>query len=469
MNTYPLKLLLLAAVATAALSGCTALRVDKAAQVATGLTSHWMCDDSFITGVDPETSYTERVQPLRGMGLVNWAMRRQVDTDQRQVTVSLGGFFESRAQYRSGLGCMALPSKLAQEPPTAAPPVIATVPALLPEIAGPGVVHTSNPALAATLMRAIGQPPGAAPHNTKAVVVLHNGQLIGETYAPGYGVDTPVLGFSMTKSVTNSLIGILVQQGRLSLQQAAPLPEWREPGDPRHAITVEHLLRQTSGLDLMQDNSGFDSSTQIMYSVRDKAAAAAAAPLAVPPGTRWSYTDTNYMLLSRIVRDAVGGSANDVLRFAHNELFGPLGMRHVTLDFDATGTPVGSSHMLAAPRDWARFGQLYLDDGVVGGRRILPAGWVKQSATPTLATGYGAGFWSNRVPGKVPEWGVPWGLASAPPDTFFARGFMGQFVVVIPSQRLVIVRMSVSHVRGDGIEETDRIVGDVLAALKPSL
>ena len=299
-------------------------------------------------------------------------------------------------------------------------------------------------------------------------MVLHNGQLIGETYAKGYGVDTPVLGFSMTKSVTNALIGALVQQGRLSLQQPAPLPAWRDPGDPRHAITIEHLLRHTSGLDLLQNNSGFDSSTQIMYSVRDKAAAAAAAPLAVPPGTRWSYADTNYILLSRIVRDAVGGNAHDVLRFAHNELFGPLGMRQVTLDFDATGTPVGASHMLATPRDWARFGQLYLDDGVVGGRRILPAGWVAQSTTPTLATGYGAGFWSNRVPGNVPGWGVPWGLASAPPDTFFSRGFMGQFVVVIPSQRLVIVRMSVSHVRGDDIEETNRIVGEVLAALRPS-
>lgn len=93
---------------------------------------------------------------------------------------------------------------------------------------------------------------------------------------------------------------------------------------------------------------------------------------------------------------------------------------------------------------------------------------MRQSATPTLATGYGAGFWSNRVPGNVPDWGVPWGLPSAPPGTFFARGFMGPFVVVIPSQRIVIVRMSVSHVRGDGIEETDRIVGEVLAALKSS-
>lgn len=463
MNTLPLKLVALAVVAAAALSGCASWRVDKAARVATGLTSHLICDDSFVSQIDPQTSFTERVQPLPGMGPFAWALRRQVDTARREVTVSMVGLFESRAVHREGLGCVALPVSETLEP-AAPPPLITLQPALLPAIAGAAPVQTGNPALAAALARAL----SPAPHNTKAVVVLRDGQVIGETYASGYGVDTPVLGFSMTKSVTNALIGALVQQGRLSLQQPAPLPEWRKPSDPRHAITIEHLLRQASGLDLLQDNSGFDSSTQIMYSVRDKAAAAAAAPLAVAPGTLWSYTDTNFILLSRIVRDAVGGSANDVLRFAHTELFGPLGMRQVTLDFDATGTPIGASHMLATPRDWARFGQLYLDDGVVGGRRILPIGWVAQSTTPTLATGYGAGFWTNRVPGKVPGWGVPWGLASAPPDTFFARGFMGQFVVVIPSQRLVIVRMSVSHVRGDDIEETDRIVGEVLAALRSS-
>jgi CubicO group peptidase (beta-lactamase class C family) len=467
LNSLPLKLIALAVVAAAVLNGCASLRVDKAAQVATGLASHLICDDTFITGLDPETAYAERVQPLRGMGLVNWALRRQVDTGQREVTVSVGGLFESRARYRDGLGCVALP---VDEPLEASPrlPALTAEPALLPEIAGPGLVQTANPALAAALARAIAQAPGAPPHRTKAVVVLHDGRLVAETYAPGFGIETPVLGFSMTKSVTSALIGILVRQGRLSPQQAAPLPQWRERGDPRHAITVDHLLRHTSGLDLLQDNSGFDSSTQIMYSVRDKAASAAAAPLATAPGTRWAYADTNYILLSRILRDSVGGSASDVLRFARHELFGPLGMRQVTLDFDATGTPVGASHMLASARDWARFAQLYLDDGVVAGRRILPEGWVQQSATPTLQTGYGAGFWSNRVPGNLPNWAVPWGLASAPADTFFARGFMGQAVVVIPSRRLVIVRLSVSHVRGDDIEETDRIVGEVLAALRPA-
>jgi len=167
------------------------------------------------------------------------------------------------------------------------------------------------------------------------------------------------------------------------------------------------------------------------------------------------------------VRDVVGGDAAAVNRFMQRELFGPVGMRHAALDFDASGTGIGSSHLLASARDWARLGQLFLDDGVVGGRRILPRGWVAMSTTPTLHTGYGAGLWTNRVPGLVPGWGVPWGLSKAPADAFFARGFMGQFVVVVPSRQLVLVRLSVSHQRGDDIDETNRLIGEVLDAITP--
>ncbi|OYV01490.1 MAG: hypothetical protein CFE45_04620 [Burkholderiales bacterium PBB5] len=393
--------------------------------------------------------------------------------------MSLAGAFESRARLRPGLGCLTLPAEIADDAtpldaaqsvdgPDGLPLLRQPVPQpdALGEAPGEAVVAAADPQLQLALSRALVDVPGQPAHRTKAVVVMHRGRLIAERYAPGYGVHTPVLGFSATKSLSNALLGILVRQGRLALDQPVPLPEWQDPADPRHAITVAQLLRQTPGLDLPQDNSGFDSSAQIMYTVRDKAAAAAAAPLAVPPGSRWAYSDTNFVLLSRVMRDAAGGSTA-LLRLARDELFAPLGMRDVVIDVDSTGTPVGASHGLASARDWARFGQLYLDDGVKDGRRILPAGWVAMSATPTLATGYGAGFWTNRVPGNVPGWGVPWGLARAPADTFFARGFMGQFVVVVPSRQLVVVRLSVSSQRGDDIEATDQLVADILAALPP--
>ncbi|HET7793923.1 MAG TPA: serine hydrolase [Rhizobacter sp.] len=450
------------ATAALALTSCAAWRVDRAVQTATGLTSHWLCDDVYVSGLDAATAYAERVQPQPGMGLVDWGLRWQLDPAARQVTVSVAGGFESRAVHRPGLGCVALPA--GETPAPAEPaPVFDAVQASQPPIAGPALVETTNPALAAALTRAL-QPDRR--HQTKAVLVLRDGRLIAERYAPGIGVDTPLLGFSMTKTTVNALVGILVRQGRLNVDAPAPVPAWADAADPRHAITVAQLLRQTSGLDLPQNNSGFDPSTQILYSVRDKAAAITAAPLAAAPGTRHAYADPNYLLLSRIVRDQAGGSAHEVLRFAQRELFGPLGMARVTLDIDATGTPVGAAHMLAPARDWARLGQLYLDDGMAGPTRILPAGWVGWSTTPTLATGYGAGLWTNRLGAqRHPDWGVPWGLANAPADAFFARGFMGQFIVVIPSERLVIVRLSVSHTKGDDIEETDRIVGEVRAAL----
>ena len=439
-----------------ALGGCAAWRVDRAAQVATGFASHVLCDDVFITGADPDTALRERVQPLPGMGLVNWGLRQHVDRQRQEVQVSVAGAFESWARFSPDTGCLALPASLwGGALPARDSVATPAIPDAWPDV-------PPHPRLQPVLQRALAAGPA---HRTKALVVLHRGRLLDEAYAAGYTATTPVLGFSATKSMTQALIGILVQQGRLALDAPAPLAAWAAPGDPRGAITTDQLLRQTPGLDLRQDNSGFDRSSQILYTERDKAAAVLAAGLAAEPGRRWAYTDANYMLLSRLVRDAVGGRGADVQAFLQRELFGPLKMQHTRLDLDSTGTPIGASHALASARDWARLGQLFLDDGVVDGRRLLPAGWVQRTVTPTLDTGYGAGWWTNRVGGPVPGWGVPWGLPSAPADTFFARGFMGQFVVVVPSRQLVLVRLSVSTQRGDDIEETDRIVREVLAAL----
>jgi CubicO group peptidase (beta-lactamase class C family) len=199
--------------------------------------------------------------------------------------------------------------------------------------------------------------------------------------------------------VTNALIGILVREGKVKLDAPAPLSAW-SAGDPRSQITLDHLLRMTSGLDIGQSltadwTSAFDPSSQMNFDMPDMAGFAEQAPLKNAPGNSWKYTNGNTMLLSRIIRDQAGGDAVSVLRFAHRELFDKLGMQHVTLEFDNADTPIGSSHMWASARDWARFGLLYLNDGVIGGERILPEGWVEYSTRPTRgseAFGYGAGF-----------------------------------------------------------------------------
>jgi len=325
------------------------------------------------------------------------------------------------------------------------------------------VVEPADPKLKAALDHAFDEPPVPPFRRTKAVVVLHEGNVIAERYAGGIGIDTPLLGFSMTKSVVNALIGILTQKGLVTPSMPAPISEWRAATDPRREIEVEHLLRMTTGLALDETNSGFDPSSQMVYLHNDMAAFAVRAAVIAPPGGRWAYSSPTTLLLARIIRDAVGGP-EQTLAFAWRELFNPLGMRDVTLEFDGAGTLEGSTSMLASARDWARFGLLYLNDGVVGGRRILHEDWVDFSAAATLNTDYGAGFWTNRSQHEHAKARVRLGI---PRDAFFASGNLGQRIVIIPSQHLVIVRL------GDSVDPTGDIRGlgllvkEVIAAIQP--
>jgi CubicO group peptidase (beta-lactamase class C family) len=274
----------------------------------------------------------------------------------------------------------------------------------------------------------------------------------------------------MTKSVTNALIGILARQGKLSVDGPAPVPEWSDPKDPHHAISVGALMRMASGLDFGQSMTqdwatAFDPTTQMVFASPDMAALPERAPVGSPPGATWRYSNGNTLILSRIVRDEAGGDAGSVMAFAHRELFDKLGMANATLEFDATGTPIGASHMWAPARDWARFGLLYLNDGVVGGERILPPGWVDYSArlTPgSEAYGYGAGFWTNRGDQPAARLHRP----DMPADSFMARGSLGQYLIIVPSERLVIVRMGLARTRYEDIEGVDRLTAEAIAAVR---
>ena len=336
-------------------------------------------------------------------------------------------------------------------------------PPLLPEIAGPDLVEPSDPALKAALDHAFEEPAEPPFRRTRAVVVVHDGKVIAERYSKGIGIDTPLLGFSMTKSVINALIGILTQQGLVTPSMPAPIPEWRGAKDPRREIEVEHLMRMTTGLSLDETNSGFDPTSQMLYLHDDMAGFAVQAPMIAAPGTRWHYSSPTTQLLARIIRDAVGGP-EQTLAFAWRELFNPLGMRNVTLEFDGVGTLQGTAYMLASARDWARFGLLYLNDGVVGGKRILHEDWVDFSAAATLDTDYAAGFWTNRSEHPNAKGRVRLGM---PRDAFFASGDLGQRVVIMPTQRLVVIRL------GDSVDPTGdirglvRLVKDVIAAVQP--
>ena len=263
-----------------------------------------------------------------------------------------------------------------------------------------------------------------------ALVVVRGGRIVAERYGPESGPEVRHISWSMAKSVLHAAVGIAVGKGLLDPGAPAPVPEWSEPGDPRRAITLEHLLRMSSGLRFAEDYADPAASDVIeMLFGRgrdDVAAFAAAMPLEHPPGAVWSYSSGTSNVIARILGAAVGGP-EACRRLLREELFGALGMRSAEARFDAAGTFIGSSFVFATARDFARFGLLYLRGGRFGKHRVLPRGWVDHARTPTPGSGgfYGAHFWLQ-----------PDGLG-----TFCACGFRGQRIVLVPALDLVLVRL----------------------------
>ena len=461
---------LVGVLALLAMSGCSS-RAGHPARIATGYISHVVCSYVFVSGLDPTRVNEEDIAGNPVFNGFHWALRHEVNREKREVTARTPGGLSSRAVYRDGLGCV----NLNGTPPPAAPTraeieADGPIPALLPDIAGPDVVVPRREGLKSALDRAFAEPEGKRVRLTHAVVVVHDGRVVAERYAEGFGVETPVHGWSATKSVNNALLGILVRQGKLRMEDPAPVAAWQNPADPRRAITPDQLLRMQSGLDLGDSlsarlSTAWDSSARMAFNEPDMAGFAEGASLDAAPGTKWKYANGNPAILARILRDRVGGRAVDVLRFARRELFGPLGIHRATLELDATGTPIAGAFMFATPREWARLGMLFLGDGVVGGARILPEGWVRYSTTPTpnAFVGYGAGWWINQGDSRGARFRREHGM---PADAFMAMGIYGQTVVVIPSERLVVARFGTTYDLEMAMIDICRLTAEVVAAVR---
>ncbi len=437
-------------------------RPGDAIRVATGYVAHNLCSKVFVSGLDPDITFTETTA-RDGIRRLRPLMTFTLDRASKAVDAAVLGGFRSHALFREGFGCVL------QHGPAPYLPKIDLVaaktpkaPPLLPEIAGPDVVEPNDVALKAALDHAFEEPTSPPFRRTKAVVVVRDGRIIAERYAAGVGVDTALLGFSMTKSVINALLGIMTQQDLLSPSVPAPVLDWRTPSDPRREIEIEHLMRMTTGLDLDETNSGFDPSSRMMYLANDMAASALKAELVAPVGKRWHYSSGTTQILARIIRDGTGGPEQS-LAFAWRELFNPLGMRHVTLELDGSGTIQGTTYMLASARDWARFGLLYLNDGKVGDKRILHEDWVDFCAAASLDTDYAAGFWTNRSEHPRAKARVEAGI---PRDVFYASGDLGQRIFIIPSQRMVVVRLGDSVDPSGDMQAVARLIREVIAAVK---
>ena len=435
--------------------------LSSALSAGSGFSAKRICSGYFLSGMSGEQIVDESLI-IASPFLSN--ISYEIDTTNRMVDARLYGLFERRAVFSEGTGCTLLRAgreQLQRKLELAKP---GNLDAMLPWPQG-SVPGPANTQLESVLEQAFAEPDPQNARNTKAVVVIHKGRLIAEKYAPGVDARTPLPGWSMTKSVTNLLIGLLMNDGRLRLTQTAPVALWQsELGDPRGDITIDQLLRMSSGLKFDEKYALNSDVTRMLSIEPDAAGFAASKPLVAEPGSAWSYSSGTTNILSGVIRWTVGGYLQEYYDFTQKRLFLPLGIFTATLETDNNGTFIGSSYMYASARDWARLGQFCLQDGRWQGKRFLPEGWLKYSTTPTPnnpLNNYGAHFWLNADPQDSSQQRT-W--PSLPADAYSMSGFQGKRVIIIPSKELVVVRLGISAGPNRGIEQ---LVSAIIGVIAP--
>ncbi|MGH7629606.1 MAG: serine hydrolase domain-containing protein [Gemmatimonadales bacterium] len=444
------------------------------ASIVAGYHAGFLCSAVFLAGRDPDAVARDELAPAlldrptdtaKGVRPIHSGIDRSGRATFAVPRFADNPFFRGeprRAVFQEGRGCTLLPPGARPSDATRLPPVPRWTPPdvasrpwpdgdLLPRAPLPPEVDSVR--LAAALDAAFA---GASyrPHRTLGVVVVFRGRIVAERYAPGWGMHVQYRTWSTGKSIASALVGILVGQGKLDLKEPAPIPEWRQPLDPRGAITIEQLLHMSSGL-----RSGGNQTPLGYWGGIDIAADAAAAPLERAPGTRWKYSNYDTILLLRAAREVLGDTA--YAAFPRRELLARIGMHHTFPETDPFGNFILSSQVYSTPRDLARFGLLYLNDGLWNGRRILPRGWVAYTVRPAPAHdpasrasgwGYGAHWWLLGMDSRVPS------------DAYTTAGRRGQYASVVPSRRLVVVRTGLDP-EPSGWDQA-AFVADVLASIR---
>jgi CubicO group peptidase (beta-lactamase class C family) len=429
-----------------------------------------MCSAVFITGLDPDFAaenvgyftapYSERTKVGKPV----------IDRVNKAVHITLPNGIRRTAKQLGSQGCVTLP--IGKDSVNFTP---VSVKSALPDASsqrwpmGDLLPEETLPAEidAAKLRRAVDAAFEPAAGMTAAFVVSWKGRLIAERYGDGLTARTPLEGWSMSKSLTAALLGILIKQGVYELSQPAPIPEWQTPGDPRGKIRIEDILHMSSGLrikapqDPDYDPSGPYPDHLYLYTGGvDSFHYAATRPLQWPPNTIGRYHNSDPVLANYLIRLGVEKRGEEYLSFPQRALFDKLGIRTMVMETDPFGNFLGQGYGLASGRDWARLGNLYLQDGVWNGERILPEGYVKFVSTVAPAWEadkrpiYGGFFWINGT-----------GTFPVPTDAYYMAGAGGQITLIIPSHGLVVVRMG--HYRGvmAGMMSFDRALALLMQAV----
>ena len=411
----------------------------------TGYAAHNACAVTFVAGRDdPDADLPPNPLVPYLTGYVNRGGRSA-------TSATLWLLSKQRAYYTPGFGC----TVASERPPV---PVRATKVANDPNPLSDAPAPEPDEAVDAAVAKAFGDDLGPAAKErlgTRAVVVLQDGKILAERYADGFDARTPQLGWSMGKSVTNLLVGRYALERGITVDEAGLRPEWT---DERRRITVDQLMRMTSGLTWDETYSLGTPITQMLYAEPDMAGYAASQPLAHQPGTVQQYSSGSTNVLCSWLASLADVPDSD---FPRRELFAPLGLSSAVWEPDASGVPVCSSYLWATPRDWATIGQFVLQDGVWNKKRLLPQGWMADSTTPTRASrtdtpGYAAGWYVNRTADGSPV------EPSLPEDAYWAVGHDGQTLYVVPSARLVVVRLGFSPELSSRQWRTDELVRDLV-------
>lgn len=428
---------LIAAALVVAAGALAFFKLDAMTGVGVGYMAKVACSEIFLAGREASRVLED---DFNDISPVLDRVQLKIDPEARAVSGSVFGLGRAKVVYRDGYGCTLARGGAPDALPALSP--VADKP--LPE-AFAGTPQMRNDIEYAAMNAAIDAAFADEAAATRAILVVRDGAVIAERYAPGFGAATPFLSWSMGKSVTASMIGAAVHRGFIDVATPTLLAEWANDRE-RAAIKWNDLLQMQSGLAFSEvyDDPNSDAS-KMLFLTRNTARVAAHKKLAHAPGTFWAYSSGTTNILQLALRETLEGNDSGYHRFARENLFAPIGAASFVLEPDASGTFIGSSFMYATARDWAKLGLLYLNDGAHEGERLLPEGWSRYVATPAGAADgvYGAQFWLNLKGADGREQYMP----GVPEDAYLMAGHEGQYVLVIPDKNMVIVRTGMTRGR----------------------
>jgi CubicO group peptidase (beta-lactamase class C family) len=448
-----------AAASPAADEGNSSTSPRHAAAQAAGYRALHLCTATFSSGLPAD------IIDRTGSGQQARNQPTTIDRDNKLVTVKFADDMEPRiAAWRPALGCTQLPigatldmvKSLPRLPDSVQAPALDDKPWPMGDVKATATLpRAKTKAVAAVLDDAFKDQAGTYRGNTWGVVVIKDGKIVAERYAPGWDLHTSSRTNSMCKSLSVTLVGMGVKRGLLDIHKPAPLKAWQRPGDPRGRITLNDMLHMASGL---YTESGRNPQGEIYGSGAPASEVSLLNIVDAKPGARYVYAGSDTILSTRAVREAVNDDAQWI-SFPHRELLWKLGMTRTIIETDWTGDFITSGQCWSTARDFGRFGLFYLADGVWNGERILPEGWSQYVSTLAPAqpasrarggAGYGAQFW------------IYGGLEGLPEVAYSPGGALGQYAMIIPSKNVVIVRRGLD--RGEGFKLA-KFSADVLKAM----